>query len=203
MKFHLSFEGSLPSTGNGNDANPRPAKLKAIWAIRDAIFPQLEHLASTHAAFSGRTTGSRVLMHSLIPAILIENYRFKALVKARFKVKCGLKIDLLVNHEPGSVFTKHGDLDNRLKTLLDGLRLPQGAHEIKTNMQPKYLDARGNPDYYLCLLENDVLITALDIEMQRNLSPPIGAGGDHVRANIKVTLEPTEDSHENEAFRAD
>lgn len=187
MRFHLSFEGSLPSTGNGNDSNPRPSKLKAIWAIRDAIFPQLERLVGTHPAFSGRSTSSRVLMHALIPPTL----------------KCGLEIDLLVNHEPGSVFTKQGDLDNRLKTLLDGLRLPQGAHEIKTNMQPKYLDAPGNSDYYLCLLENDVLITALDVEMQRNLSPPIGAGGDHVRANIKITLEPTEDSYENEAFRAD
>lgn len=100
MRFHLLFEGPLPSTGNGNDAHPRPAKLKAIWTIRDAFNAPLHQLFKTHPSLSGRTSGSRVLRHSLIPPIWVGNYRFFALARAGFYIKCGLKVDLLVNHDP-------------------------------------------------------------------------------------------------------
>jgi len=56
---------------------------------------------------------------------------------------------------------------------------------------------------YICLLEDDVLITALQIEMARNLGVLPTLGEDHVKANIAVTIEPSESSVLNEAFQAD
>ena len=140
-----------------------------------------------------------MLLHALIPAVVVDGHPFKALVKANFKVKCGLKIDLLVNHEPGSVFTSRGDLDNRLKTLLDGLRLPTSQQEIKNYVDSEFLQKND----FTCLLENDVLITALDVEMQRWLDAPEDVGEDCVRANIDVRLEPTEDTDVGQTFQTD
>jgi hypothetical protein len=130
---------------------------------------------------------------------MVENHRFFAIARARFKVKCSLKIDLLVNHEPGSVLTKKGDLVNRLKTLLDGLRVPTSQQEIKSFTSTEKLAT----DEYMCLLENDVMITALQIEMARFLAPSPNAGEDYVKANIAVAIEPTEQTFENEAFQTD
>jgi hypothetical protein len=199
MKFQLSFEGPLPSSGNANDAYPRPAKLQAIWKIRDSINSQLLHLVETHPALSGRSSPSRALRHALIPPIVVDGFPFRALARAHFKVKCSLKIDLLVNHEPGSVITKRGDLDNRIKTLMDGLRVPASQQEIKNFASKDFLKQND----YVCLLEDDILVSALDVEMQRYLGPPMGAGEDHVRANIGVKIEPTEHTFNNEAFQND
>jgi hypothetical protein len=199
MKFHLSFEGSLPSSGSSDPQKPRPAKLKAIWAIREVVNLQLLHLVKTHPAFSGRSSASRVLVHELIPPIVVDGYRFFAIARARLSVKCSLKIDLLVNHAPGSIVTKKGDLDNRLKTLLDGLRIPTSQQEIRTFTSQKMLEEND----YICLLEDDVLITALQIEMVRNFAVLPDLGEDHVKANIAVTIEPSESSVLNEAFQAD
>jgi hypothetical protein len=199
MRFHLSFEGPLPSTGNSDPNHPRQAKLKAIWAIRDSVHLQLEQLFKTHPALSARSSPSRVLRHALIPPIWVDDYRFFALARAGFHIKCGLRIDLLVNHQPGSVLSKRGDLDNRLKTLFDGLRMPTGIQEIKQFKTKEQLEA----DTYVCLLQDDVLITSLQIEMMRYLGAPPNVGEDHVRANIAVMIEPSETSHVNEAFQID
>ena len=106
---------------------------------------------------------------------------------------------MLVNHAPGSIVTKKGDLDNRLKTLLDGLRIPTSQQEIRTFTSQETLEENE----YICLLEDDVLITALQIEMARNLGVLPTLGEDHVKANIAVTIEPSESSVLNEAFQAD
>ena len=199
MRFPLFFEGSLPSSGNSDPTRPRPSKLQAIWAIRDAIRPQLNRLFETHQALSRRSGASRAARHALIPPIMVDGHRFYALVRNRLKLKCRLTIDLLVNHEPATVVTQHGDLDNRLKTLFDGLRTPTSQQEIKGHVTPEALEK----DEYICLLENDAVITGLHVETMRNLGSPLNASGDHVRLNMMVTIEPLEPIFENETFQGD
>jgi hypothetical protein len=97
------------------------------------------------------------------------------------------------------VLSKQGDLDNRLKTLFDGLRVPTGTQEIKQFKTREQLEA----DDYICLLQDDVLITSLQIEVQRYLGAPLNVGEDHVRANIAVLIEPSEAAYVNEAFQID
>ena len=95
--------------------------------------------------------------------------------------------------------TQYGDLDNRLKTLFDGLRIPTSQQEIKGHITPEALAK----DEYICLLENDAVITGLHVETMRNLGSPLNASGDHVRLNIMVTIEPLEPTFENETFQGD
>lgn len=100
-----------------------------------------------------------------------------------------------VNHPIASIAYKAGDLDNRLKTLLDALRAPMYPQEIKgyfPNIEP-----------YCCLLDNDALISALKIETFRNPAPPVGATLDHVRLHLRVRIDAVEYDFLNEPFRVD
>jgi hypothetical protein len=138
-----------------------------------------------------------MLRHAMLPPTVVEGHKFHSIVRPRFRVKCGLEIQLLVNHDLVPVVRKHGDLDNRLKTFFDGLRIPQTG-EIK-NFKPE----STKDDDYCCLLEDDALITNLHVETFRNLSAPTQAPNDYVRINLMVTVEPDQPIIQNEAFRGD
>jgi hypothetical protein len=101
-----------------------------------------------------------------------------------------------VNHDLASIVNNAGDLDNRIKTLLDALRIPANLQEIQGHMPPKITE-------YCCLLENDILVSALRIETVRHTAVPAGADVNHVRLNIMVRLEPLFDAFVNEPFRHD
>jgi hypothetical protein len=66
---------------------------------------------------------------------------------------------------PGALFRDGGDIDNRLKTLVDTLRVPTEG-EIPTSWTP------GDDERPLhCLLKDDKLITAFGVETDRLLVP--------------------------------
>jgi hypothetical protein len=77
-----------------------------------------------------------------------------------------LDITFLRPEAPGAIITKGGDIDNRIKTLLDGLRMPKDMTEIPTGDAPT---ADENPFY--CLLEDDTLVTRLNVDADRLLEP--------------------------------
>lgn len=194
MKFPLSYEGPLPSSGNPRNKS-KPPKLAEIWRIRNDLHLQIRSLFDSHAAFRGGYGHSNALIQAINIPVMVDGHEFYPLARAAFKLKCELKIDMHVNHPIASIVTNVGDLDNRLKTLFDALRAPNSAQEIKGHMP--------SIDSYCCLLENDILISSLQIEMFRNTAAPPGASLDHVRLNILVRLEPTAFDYVNEPFRHD
>ena len=58
-----------------------------------------------------------------------------------------------------------GDLDNRLKTLFDALRMPQGNNEVPGKMF-------GNGEDLFCLLEDDSLVRKFSVESRESLDSP-------------------------------
>ena len=67
---------------------------------------------------------------------------------------------------PGRIIGIGGDIDNRLKTLFDGLRRPLAEEEIPANYQP----AAGETPFY-CVLSDDALITRVDVGTDQVLQP--------------------------------
>jgi len=196
MRFVLSYDGPLPSTGNSY-GKKWIAKLPHIWKIRNAIHPQIEQVFKTHPAFTSTNTNrSRAAWGILNQPISVGAAQFYAIARSKLHLKCELDVDILVNHDLASIVNNAGDLDNRIKTLLDALRVPAAPQEIQGHMPTNIVD-------YCCLLENDILISALRIETFRNTAAPLTAGADHVRLNIKVRLEPLFDAFVNEPFRHD
>lgn len=88
----------------------------------------------------------------------VGGFRFAPLVTERLYLTAELDITLLKPEPPGSIITQGGDIDNRLKTLLDSLRMPKALNEISSGDSP---GEGENP--FFCLLEDDNLITKVSV----------------------------------------
>ena len=95
-----------------------------------------------------------------------------------------IDITLLTPEEPGRTITQGADLDNRMKTLLDALRMPKVVDEL-----PKGDVASEHESPFYCLLEDDNLISRLSVSADRLLRPVPDKA--HVLAVIQVTPRPT------------
>ena len=67
------------------------------------------------------------------------------------------ELDILMMH-PEVLGTARADIDNRLKTLLDGLRRPQVSQEVTDNLVKKF----GNKPIYT-LFDDDKLVTKITV----------------------------------------
>jgi hypothetical protein len=163
MRFRLIYDGLLSSSG-GTSAH------KDKWAIRRQLHPQLVDLWTSHTqlhdwypAYTDPLIPGRKLSptqqlageHPPIDGIL-------PLVRNSIGLVCSLDILFLRQQERGSVITRSGDLDNRIKVLFDGLQMPQNEAERKGQ------DITDRP--FHCLLENDALITSFAVRSDRLLA---------------------------------
>lgn len=93
-------------------------------------------------------------------------FQFVPLVSQRLNLVAHLGVVFLRPEQPGSIVTSSGDIDNRLKTLLDALRAPKDPSELPTSDMP------GNDENpFFCLLEDDALVTGVSITTDRLLLP--------------------------------
>jgi hypothetical protein len=163
MKFTLTFDGELRSNGT------RAEK----WKIRQHLHPQLQELWSIHPPLQ---TLKRDLPN-LCAEIERGGRRFLPLVRDTLALRCSLKILFLRKEDAGRVY-QGGDLDNGIKTLFDGLSVPNKDQVIP--------DQTINDPIY-CLVEDDALITGLEISTHRLLSQP-AASKHEVRLIIEVDV---------------
>src|ERR1051326_1765795 len=150
MRFRLYYEGILRPTGRdpiGFQSDPLAAHKQEI---RKCFHIQLQQLWRTNRflrehkvdakVWTTRPVGdeksywgggeTRVPMVDVIATRYREfGYRFVPLVIESYSLLCSLNILFLRRDAPGSVLTA-GDIDNRLKTLIDALRRPRNASEL-------------------------------------------------------------------------
>jgi hypothetical protein len=91
----------------------------------------------------------------------------------------------LRRENPGELITKGGDIDNRLKTLFDALRVPEHSSELGGAVP----EADENP--FFCLMESDTLITDFHVTTDRLLLPLQSSEREtdvHLVINVKVRL---------------
>ena len=93
----------------------------------------------------------------------VGSFRFFPLVNSGRNEIAELQITMLRPEKgPGYIVGQGGDLDNRLKTLFDSLRMPKNIDEIPPNDEPG-----ENEVPFFCLLEDDILITKISISSDR------------------------------------
>ncbi len=88
---------------------------------------------------------------------------FVPLVTEEMGLRCKLDV-LFLRPEEKAFVMEGGDLDNRLKTLFDALRMPKNAQEMGGS-QP-------NPEPIYCLLEDDRLISEVRVNADHLLMLP-------------------------------
>jgi hypothetical protein len=96
----------------------------------------------------------------------VGKFRFASLVSAKLSLVAELSISFLRPQAPGSLITHGGDIDNRLKTLLDALRVPKVHNELPPAAIPG-----ADEDPYFCLLDDDNLVSSLSIRTDQLLEP--------------------------------
>ncbi len=96
----------------------------------------------------------------------VAGFRFFPLVTEARREVAELYLTMLRPEPPGCIISQGGDIDNRLKTLLDALRMPKVTTEIPGNDVP---NADEVP--FFCLLEDDKLITKLSVSTDQLLEP--------------------------------
>lgn len=182
MRFHLIYSGPLSASGN-------KSKIDEAAKIRAALSAQIKQLWEKHqalgvlareAAMPPRNVGMTVSLgpqglrspreialqsghgfQDLIPAFVIGKRQFLPLVRSSLHLNCEIDILFLRQQDPGALISQGGDIDNRVKTLLDALRIPSADEETRA--------PTGGDGMAFCLMESDTLVSRLNIDTDRLL----------------------------------
>jgi hypothetical protein len=181
MQFCLHYTGRLKSRDNASGKH----------AIRAYLHPQIAALFKTPAL-------SQFVGRSRMPDELAEFSRvvggktFHFVVGQAFHVVASLNIIVLLPGASGHLLTNGGDIDNRIKTLLDALRTPAASTELPRPDSFDYSDGG-----MCCLLENDNLVDRLTIQVHRDLAP---VDKHSVRCLVEVSTRVTQTVWKNLSF---
>jgi hypothetical protein len=195
MRFHLIYNGQLRASASSS-------KPRDVMAIRRELSPQMKHLWKTHHALE-------VLLHTGAAQKRPNRYRigevtprefakqdpsafddclttlpvggkwYMPLVRQSLDLNCELQILFLRQQDPGELISQGGDIDNRVKTLLDALRMPTKEEQERAG--------EFNDDGLFCLMESDTLVSRLDVDTGRLLFAK-STKAHEVHLVIQVTL---------------
>ena len=178
MKFYLTYKGSLRSSGNTKKRSSHKhsirrefhRQLKRLWEIDEGLqtYKKLRRSReSDETYFEPKTVGK---------------YNFVSLIRKELKLSCSLDVLFLRND---SLSKSAGDIDNRIKTLIDSLRCPDEG-ELKDEDTPE----ADEEDRFYCLLEDDKLIGRFAVTVD-TLLDPVSNTNDEVGLVVMVELSPS------------
>jgi hypothetical protein len=114
----------------------------------------------------------------------LGGFVFVPLITRLHALSCQLDIKLLRREDPGAI-VNGGDLDNRLKTLFDALRMPHEVGEIGDKPS-------SEGQVVFCLMEDDSLVTKLTISTHLLLDPLMENEKEtDVNLDVHVTVQAT------------
>lgn len=206
MQFRLVYEGELKASSSGN------SRVAEKHAIRKHMHLQLAELWRKHPALEFYNTNTywmnfderdqkslremawktdpnpATYKNFLAANFEICKFNFVPLVYSGLNLVCSLDILFLRREDPGNLVQSNkggGDIDNRIKTLLDALKMPKQCSEVQSTPE-----AHETP--FFCLLEDDALITRLNVTTDRLFTPikPDGKEND-VLLIINVDMRAT------------
>lgn len=191
MHFTLTYQGKLKTNGNASQKHELRKffhkQLKRLWVIDPYL--------SEWVTFDD--DAQPVKMMSVIEAknSYLPYYSFIPLITKELRVQCALEVKFF---RPTSQSGQESDMDNLLKTLLDGLQQPDSINQLGSYSQP---EADEKPFY--TLLSDDRLITKITSTTGELLQPILGnpeIGEKDFRVIIDVFLRPHIPNSDNIIF---
>ena len=180
VEFRLLYSGQLLGSAKNN---PR-AGLK--HSIRKEFHPQLRRLWESKPSLrdEAETIGRGALLRKHVPESTISpdqsfeagikvmarnwnriGYNFLPLVTSDLVIRCSINI-LFLRPEALGFLIRGGDLDARIKTVFDALRMPDNLKEAGDTGPSE------NEDPFFCLLQDDKLISDVSVTTDELLLLP-------------------------------
>lgn len=210
MRFRLTYDGPLKATQQTNAAgDPRlftdkraehkheirqnfHRQLKELWT-RNKFLNGCSVAPSTHtnvlpSAAESIDWGEAQYMQRPLHEVLADIYdktgnrfRYVPLVWAENSLFCSLLILFLRRDWPAPVLTA-GDIDNRVKTLVDALSIPRAGQNFSA------IPGDGENPFFV-LLDDDRQVTHLEVETDSALLPSPKDPNDLSYARIIITVD--------------
>ena len=155
--------------------------MKRLWHVHPILNPQASLFATVLV-----TSDVGVLPHdavSLASRFSRNGYRFVPIATRNLGLLVSLDILFLRGDPPGAI-VHAGDIDNRIKTLVDALKMPREAGELGPFTTPE-----EDEDPFFVLMEDDSLISRLAVETDTLLEPITGNASD-ARVVVTVGVRP-------------
>ncbi|MGC2763617.1 MAG: hypothetical protein WA206_20105 [Candidatus Binatus sp.] len=199
MRFTLTFEGRLPSAS-------KESRLPEKHKLRLSVHKQLRELYRRNESLPKLPDGrdwagwtewkwprnwkgsgrDNLGWGEEDTVVSLGNLKFVPLVRRSLAIYCELDVLFLRYGEPGSLIS--GDIDKRILTLSDGLRLPKGDAEV-AHVCAQNDFAINDPVF--CLLEDDSLVTRWNVRTDRLLAPIAEGNSADVKLIIDVHIKAT------------
>jgi hypothetical protein len=168
VKFTLIYQGPLKAKSGGDKSRTlheheirkiMHRQLKELWKIQYPL-PGLSTGLASHIAGPGRNA------QTLVAKLCVHKgaFKFVPLISNQTGLVCRLDIQFLRRSAPGEIVKHGGDLDNRLKTLFDALRIPDSVGD---DVQPE----NSEMPFFYCLLQDDALIIEVNVSTDILLEP--------------------------------
>jgi hypothetical protein len=178
MELRLTYDGLLLS-----GAKEVPKRSEHKHDIRKQFHPQLRKFWGIHPGlkrltkidWKGHDLDTYPERRSVVDELAHRNtradgYNYVPLVREQLDLMCRIDILFLRRAKPGSVYS-HGDLDNRVKSLIDAMSIP------RSNGAPATGPTDDEKPFYV-LLEDDGLVTHLSVDTDFLLGDAVKCGAD-------------------------
>jgi hypothetical protein len=193
LEFTLYYRGPLKANGNPKHKHYLRQyfhnQIKELWDQP----PLKEHRSLFDPGYEPAGIGGNVVVarHDEVSVVQrVGAYEFASVVHSALALVADLTITFLRPGPPGAIVTQGGDIDNRIKTLLDALKVPDSPDAL-----PKGASPSADEHPLFCLLEDDNLVTSLNIKTDRLLEPNTASA--EVVLLIHVRTRPTIGTYAN------
>lgn len=208
MRFFLVYRGDLKSTQRrgGDRREDRIAirkqivpQMQELWntsvslknLTHDAIVSNVDvgsHFSMGKSPFQEWRNEARQIdaplqtgFVDLSEVVTRNGKQFRPLVRRSLDLTCSMNVLFLRGGDPGRVRNHEGDIDNRLKTFIDALGMPE---------EGSTLEGDEHEGINLPVYESDALVRGLEISTERLLLPDTEQKHEvHIIAEIVVHVE--------------
>jgi hypothetical protein len=196
MYFRLTYAGPLLAHRDGERLAERSLH---VHDIRKKFHRQIKKLWIDHPVLANdEYNKSGVVGGTPIKEIVQDGFRWLPIANEGNGLTCAVDLLMLRDGPPGHALT---DVDNRLKTVFDALRMAKGADELgASTSRGKQAPGQDEAPFYV-VMQDDKLITHLSVTTDILLDPvPNVPAKDAVRLVINVSVRPYHVHMENLSF---